>query len=102
MNWTDKESMKTLMQLSCLIATAAVLSACSFDASIVEAPQLQAPDVVISKAGPRDIVSGSKQNIQTSGHYKVSASVNFHSGPPQFTTSGGYKVTTSVQGTLEQ
>lgn len=95
--------MKTLMKLSFIIATAATLSACSFDASIVEAPQLDAaPDLVISKAGPRDIVSGSKQNIQTSGHYKVSASVNFHSGPPQFTTSGGYKVTTSVQGTLEQ
>lgn len=95
--------MKNLSLLLVLVSGLS-LTACSFDASVIQEP-LEAPkidDVVMSKSGPRDIVSGSRQNIQTSGHYKVSASVNFHSGPPQHITSGGYKVTTSVQGTLSQ
>ncbi|MNK11912.1 hypothetical protein D3C87_299630 [compost metagenome] len=83
--------------LSCLAAP--FLVGCSIDASLTDlAEDIVAP--IFQKGSAKEIVPTSQQGTVTTDGYLVQSSVDFHNGPPEYVTSGGYRVSTSVQGSI--
>lgn len=69
------------------------------DASLTQLANDVIPKI-FAKGSAKEIVPTSQQGIVTADGYTVQSSVDFHNGPPEYTTTDGYKVSTSVQGAL--
>lgn len=73
----------------------ALLSGCSMDAALLD---LKNNNLIITRGQLTGFISSSIQNEKTAAGYKVQSSSGEYSNKLEETTSGGYRVFISVQG----
>jgi hypothetical protein len=94
-----------ILKLACGLTLAFVLSACGSQVedwvkAEARPPLLSKSPVALADAGPSEFVSGGLPYQSTSQGYKISGSVgSIYSGAVQ-TSPQGYKIYSSVQGSL--